>query len=46
MIHLMALLLYLPLGVYYEEKKLVAIYGDAYIDYQRNVPPILPRFKK
>lgn len=46
MVHLLALLLYLPPGIYFEEKKLIAIYGEVYIDYQRNVPPILPRFKK
>jgi protein-S-isoprenylcysteine O-methyltransferase Ste14 len=46
MVHLLALLLYLPPGIYFEEKKLIAIYGQGYIDYQNNVPPILPRFKK
>lgn len=46
LIHLLALLFYLPFGIYFEEKKLIAIYGEAYVDYQKNVPPLFPWFKK
>ncbi|WP_339925538.1 isoprenylcysteine carboxylmethyltransferase family protein [uncultured Cyclobacterium sp.] len=46
LIHLSALLLYLPFGIYYEEKKLLSIYGEAYINYQKIVPLIFPRLKK
>lgn len=46
LIHLLALLLYLPFGIYFEEKKLLEQYGQAYIRYQNKVPPLIPRFKK
>ena len=46
LIHLLALLFYLPFGIYYEEKKLLLIYGEAYANYQKNVPPLIPRLKK
>lgn len=34
--------LYIPVGVYFEEKKLVAIFGKDYTEYQRKVPMIFP----
>lgn len=34
---------YLVLGAWLEERKLVALYGDAYRAYQRAVPMLLPR---
>ena len=46
LIHLMALLLYLPFGIYFEEKKLLALHGQAYADYKKTVPPLIPVFKK
>jgi protein-S-isoprenylcysteine O-methyltransferase Ste14 len=46
LIHLMALLFYLPPGIYYEEKKLLFLHGQAYADYQKTVPPLIPSFKK
>lgn len=36
------ILTYLPIGIYLEEKKLVAAYGDAYIDYRSKVSALLP----
>lgn len=42
MIHLMALLVYLPFGIYYEEKKLIALFGEKYIKYKREVPALIP----
>lgn len=45
-IHLLCLLLYLPFGIFYEERNLIAFFGDDYGEYQKNVPSIFPRFKK
>lgn len=39
------LTLYLLIGAWWEEKKLVAVYGQAYRDYQKSVPMFWPRFK-
>ena len=33
---------YFYIGSYYEEKKLVRLFGDVYKDYQKNVPRIFP----
>ncbi len=41
-VHLGCLVCYLPIGIYFEEKNLRSIYGEAYQDYQSKVPPILP----
>lgn len=46
LIHLAALLLYLPPGIYFEEKKLLEIYGDRYSRYRKEIPAIIPRFRK
>lgn len=35
--------IYFYLGSIYEEKKLVKIFGDEYINYQKNVPRIFPK---
>lgn len=34
--------LYTWVGMYFEEKKLVVEYGDAYVQYQKRVPGLLP----
>lgn len=39
---LLALLIYLPIGIKLEEKKLIQKFGQAYIDYKRDVPAIFP----
>lgn len=41
-LHLVLLLLYLPFGIHYEEKKLVSIYGENYLLYKKSVPSLLP----
>ncbi len=46
LIHLLALLGYLPFGIYFEEKKLLAQYGQAYVDYRSKVPALFPKLKK
>lgn len=45
-IHLGSLLLYLPFGIYFEEKNLVAQFGEAYQNYRSAVPALIPRFWK
>jgi len=45
LIHLLALLVYLPFGIYFEEKKLIALYGDDYRTYQAKVPVLFPTRK-
>ena len=37
--------LYLMIGTYFEERKLRRLYGKAYDDYGRRVPPFIPRPK-
>lgn len=34
--------IYIPIGLYFEEKKLVALFGDQYIEYRKRVPAIIP----
>lgn len=34
---------YLPIGIYLEEKKLIAEYGEQYLAYKKEVPAIFPR---
>lgn len=33
---------YVPIGIWLEEKKLIATYGDQYIEYKKKVPAIVP----
>ncbi len=42
LIHMSCLIGYLPFGIYFEEKNLLKKYGNAYSDYQKSVPAILP----
>lgn len=37
---------YLPIGIYLEEKKLVQLFGDQYIQYKKEVPSLIPRLNK
>jgi methanethiol S-methyltransferase len=37
---------YLPIGIYLEEKKLVQLFGDQYIRYKKEVPSLIPRLSK
>jgi protein-S-isoprenylcysteine O-methyltransferase Ste14 len=43
-VHLGCLLLYLPFGIYFEEKNLVIQFGEAYQKYKSAVPSLIPRF--
>ena len=38
----LCILIYIPIGLYFEEKKLVALFGDQYIEYRKRVPAIVP----
>jgi protein-S-isoprenylcysteine O-methyltransferase Ste14 len=40
-----AILIYIPIGIYFEEKKLVTIYGDQYVQYRKKVPALIPELK-
>lgn len=35
--------IYIRIGIYFEEKKLVGVFGKKYEDYQKNVPMLIPR---
>jgi protein-S-isoprenylcysteine O-methyltransferase Ste14 len=35
-------LVYIPIGIYFEEKKLIKMYGDQYVEYKKRVPAIFP----
>lgn len=39
----LAIIVYLPFGIYWEEKKLIRLFGDHYIKYKRDVPALIPR---
>jgi len=39
----LCILIYIPIGLYFEEKKLVAIYGDQYVKYRNEVPAMIPK---
>jgi methanethiol S-methyltransferase len=38
-----AIFLYLPIGIYFEEKKLIQEFGQEYLDYKSAVKAIIPR---
>lgn len=40
------ILAYLPIGIYLEEKKMIAEFGQAYIDYRKEVPALVPRWSR
>lgn len=39
---LAALLVYLPFGIRWEEKKLIKMYGEEYVEYRNSVPALFP----
>jgi protein-S-isoprenylcysteine O-methyltransferase Ste14 len=45
MVHLACLIAYLPIGIYFEEKNLIAEFGDAYKKYREEVPAIFPKMR-
>lgn len=44
-ISLLSLLIYLPLGIKWEEKKLIGIFGQEYLDYKNEVPALFPKIR-
>jgi methanethiol S-methyltransferase len=40
-----SILIYLPVGIYFEEKKLIRQFGNQYLSYKRDVPSVFPRLK-
>lgn len=40
------LTVYIRIGIYFEEKKLVEQFGKVYLDYQKKVPMLIPRFEE
>ncbi len=42
LIFFLNILLYFYVGSYFEEKKLVEVFGQKYVDYQKNVPRLFP----
>lgn len=45
LVTLFCVLVYIPIGIYFEEQKLVKAYGQAYVDYQGKVPKLLPKWR-
>ena len=43
-VSLIALIIYLPIGIWLEEKKLIQIFGQEYENYKKSVPSIIPKF--
>jgi protein-S-isoprenylcysteine O-methyltransferase Ste14 len=41
-----SILVYLPVGIYLEEKKLIRQFGAKYLSYKKDVPSVFPRLKK
>jgi protein-S-isoprenylcysteine O-methyltransferase Ste14 len=41
-----SLTVYIRIGIYFEEKKLVEQFGKVYQDYQQKVPMLIPRFEE
>jgi len=39
-------IMYFIIGIYFEEKKLIQEFGEKYLDYRRNVPALIPGWKR
>jgi len=44
--HFVCLVLYLPIGIHFEEQNLVDQFGQEYKEYQRKIPAFFPKLKK
>ncbi|MEJ0057309.1 MAG: isoprenylcysteine carboxylmethyltransferase family protein [Bacteroidota bacterium] len=44
LISCLCIFIYLPIGIYFEERKLVETFGQDYLNYKEAVPAIIPRF--
>jgi methanethiol S-methyltransferase len=43
LISCLCMLLYIPIGIILEERKLLAMYGNDYLEYMRKVPALFPK---
>lgn len=43
LVSVICILVYLPLGIYLEERKLIKQFGERYIQYKRDVPALIPK---
>ncbi len=39
----LSIFIYLPIGIYLEERKLILMFGEKYVLYKQNVPAIIPK---
>lgn len=46
LIMLMTMLIYLPIGIYLEERKLLKEFGEEYLQYKHSTPALFPNFFK
>ncbi len=46
LISVACILIYLPVGIYFEETKLIRQYGDLYLSYKKDVPAVFPKLRK
>jgi protein-S-isoprenylcysteine O-methyltransferase Ste14 len=46
LISVSCILIYLPIGIHFEEKKLIKQFGEQYLSYKREVPSVMPHLKK
>jgi len=44
LISLLSVIIYLPFGIYFEEQKLIKMFGSEYLHYKKSVPALFPRF--
>jgi protein-S-isoprenylcysteine O-methyltransferase Ste14 len=42
----LCILTYLPVGIYLEEKKMISVFGQSYLDYRKEVPLLVPRWSR
>jgi len=40
------MILYFLIGIQFEERKLIKTFGEKYIEYKKNTPMLIPRFRK
>lgn len=45
LVTMLCILAYLPIGIWLEERKLIATFGEEYRRYQREVPMLIPNFR-